>query len=45
MGAVDQIGVDLKDNYVDRPILCNYGIKIKQIACGDSHTLLLTKQG
>jgi alpha-tubulin suppressor-like RCC1 family protein len=45
MGSADQLGFESEETYLNHPKLCNYSIVVQQIACGDAHTLILSRQG
>jgi len=45
MGTSQQLGLNNREAVISVPKLCSYNILIKQIACGELHTHLLTQDG
>ena len=39
------MGFPCKEDAVKMPKLCSYNILVKQVACGDSHTHILSRDG
>ena len=44
-GTVDQLGFTHDSATISKPKNCQYNIQVKQVACGDAHTHLLSVDG
>lgn len=45
IGGPAQLGFQSDSQYLHKPKQCSYNIQIKQAACGDCHTHLLSTEG
>jgi alpha-tubulin suppressor-like RCC1 family protein len=45
LGAAGHLGFTCNESVVKFPKLCSYNIQILQVACGDSHTHILSSDG
>lgn len=45
LGTSGNLGFTCNESVVKFPKLCSYNIQILQVACGDSHTHILSRDG